>query len=65
MSETNPGSFNDFTKAAELDPASPDAVAAYTEALGDHYRELHSGDPMPVLTIVGAQVIPLPIREVA
>lgn len=65
MSETNPGNFNDFTEAAKLDPASPDAVDAYSRALGDHYRELHSGDPMPVLSIVGAQVISLPVREVA
>lgn len=65
MSELSPGSFNDFTEAARLDPASPDTVAAYSKALGDHYRELHSGDPMPVLSIVGAQVIPLPVREVA
>lgn len=65
MLDTSPGSFNDFTEAAKLDPASPDAVVAYSRALGDHYREIHSGDPMPVLSIVGAQVIPLPIREVA
>ena len=65
MSELSPGSFNDFTEAAKLDPASPDAVVAYTRALGDHYRELHGGDPIPVLSIVGAQVITLPVREVA
>ncbi|MCX6727376.1 MAG: hypothetical protein NTX11_00995 [Candidatus Saccharibacteria bacterium] len=65
MSESSPGSFNDFTSKEGLDPATPEAVEVYTEALGENYHLIHAGEPVPVLSLVGALVIPVNEQAVA
>lgn len=59
MLDTSPGSSNDFTARVGLDPTTPEAVHVYTEALGENYRQIHDGEPMPVLSLVGTHVIPV------
>ena len=65
MPDLSPGSFNEFTAKAGFDPSKPEAVKAYTEALGENYKQIHAGEPVPVLSLVGAQVIPVNEQAVA
>ncbi|MEI6481517.1 MAG: hypothetical protein WCO19_04410 [Candidatus Saccharibacteria bacterium] len=65
MSETSPGSFKDFTANEGLDPTTPEAVQIYTAALGENYHQIHDGEPAPVLSLAGAQIIPVNERAVA